>query len=72
MILGANSMMNLLTWVDTSYTVHDDMKSHIGDCMSFGVGILMPKPAKQKLNTKSTTESEIVGVSDYIPNVIWT
>ena len=31
----------------------------------------MPKSAKQKLNTKSTTEFEVVGASDYIPNVIW-
>jgi hypothetical protein len=26
---------------------------------------------KQKLNTKSSTEGEIVGVSDFLPNVIW-
>ena len=39
--------------------------------MSFGIGALMPKSTKQKLNTKSSTEAEIVGGSDYIPNVIW-
>jgi len=71
MILGADSMLDLLTWVDVSYAVHDNMKNHTSGCMSFGVGILIPKSAKQKLNTKSTTESEIVGASDYIPNVIW-
>ena len=27
--------------------------------------------SKQKLNTKSTTECEVVGASDYIPNIIW-
>ena len=48
------------------------MKSHMGGCMSFGVRILMLKLSKQKLNTKSTTESEIVGASDYILNFIWT
>ena len=26
---------------------------------------------KQKLNTKSSTEGEIVGVSDFLPNMIW-
>ena len=26
---------------------------------------------KKKLNTKSSTESEIVGVSNYLPNFIW-
>ena len=39
--------------------------------MSFGTGVLMPQSSKQKLNTKSTTESEISGGSDYIPRVIW-
>ena len=70
-ILGADSTVRLITWVDASYAVHDDMRSHTGGCMSFGTGALMPMLAKQKLNTKSTTESEIVGGSDYLPNVIW-
>ena len=39
--------------------------------MSFEVGVLMTKSTKQKLNMKSSTEAEIVGGSDYIPNVIW-
>ena len=26
---------------------------------------------KQRMNTGSTTESEVVGVSDYLPNIIW-
>jgi hypothetical protein len=26
---------------------------------------------KQKLNTKSSTEAEVVGVSDFLPNLIW-
>ena len=72
-VLGADSMLRLLTWVDASYVVHGDMKSHTGGRMSFGIGILMPiNFSKQKLNTKSNTKSEIVGASDYIPNVIWT
>mmetsp|Transcript_16981 Transcript_16981/g.16392 ORF Transcript_16981/g.16392 Transcript_16981/m.16392 type:complete len:140 (-) Transcript_16981:29-448(-) len=41
--------------------------------MSLGIGVLVPKSTKQKLNTKSSTEPEIVGESDYyIPkHVIW-
>ena len=64
-------MLNLITWVDASYAVHNDMRSHTGGRMSFGLGVLMPKSAKQKLNTKSTTESEVVGASEYLPNIIW-
>lgn len=39
--------------------------------MSFGTGGLVCKSVKQKLNTKSSTEAELVGVSDYLPNTIW-
>jgi hypothetical protein len=71
-ILGADAMTSLVTWVDASYAVHPDMRSHTGGCMSFGTGVLTPKSMKQKLNTKSSTEAETVGGSDYVPNVIWT
>ena len=71
-ILGADSMLNMMTWVDVAYATHNNMRSHTGGCMSFGDGVIMSKSAKQKLNTKSSTESKVVGASDYIPNVIWT
>ena len=58
------------TWVDVSYGVHADCRSHTGGCISFGCGVIMTKCQKQKLNVKSSTEGEIVGVSDYLPNMI--
>jgi KUP system potassium uptake protein len=57
--------------VDASYAVHDDMKSHTGGAISFGRGTIMTKSSKQKLNTKSSTEAELVGASDYLPSSIW-
>ena len=45
-VLCADSILSLLIWVDASYAVHDDMKSHMGGCTSFDVGILMPKSSK--------------------------
>ena len=70
--LGADDLKKMQSWVDVSYAVHDDCKSHTGGAISWGVGVLMSKSRKQKLNTKSSTEGEIVGVSDYLPNMIWT
>ena len=72
LILGADSLNNAnASWVDASYAVHDNMKSHTGGAFSLGQGALMCKSTKQKLNTKSSTEAEVVGLSDYLPNVIW-
>ena len=39
--------------------------------MSFGTGGIVGKSSKQKLNTKSSTEAELVGASDYLSNTIW-
>jgi hypothetical protein len=67
-IIGADDLSKMKTWVDTSYVVHMDMKSHTGGVVSFGV---MGKSSTQKLNTKSSTEAELVGASDYLPHAIW-
>ena len=47
------------------------MRSHTGGVISFGLGGLMCKLAKQKINTKSSMEAELVGASDYLPSTIW-
>ena len=69
--LGADDLSIFRTWVDASFAVHPDMKSHTGGVISFGTGGLLCKSSKQKLNTKSSTESELVGASDYLPNTLW-
>jgi hypothetical protein len=70
-IIGATSLTNLYTWVDASYAVHPNMRSHSGGTISFGHGVVHSKSSKQKLNTKSSTEAEVVGVSEYLPYNIW-
>ena len=69
--LGADDLSKLTTWTNASYAVHQDMKSHTGGTLSLGRGAVMSKSSKQKLNTKSSTEAELVGASDYLPSTIW-
>jgi hypothetical protein len=69
--LGADHLTKFCTWIDASYAVHPDMKSHTGGIMSLGTGGFLPKSMKQKLNTKSSTEAEVVGASDYLPHTLW-
>ena len=69
--LGADDIRKMKTWVDASYAVHNDMKSHTGGVVSFGRGAALSKSWKQKLNVKSSTEAELVGASDYLPYPIW-
>jgi hypothetical protein len=70
--LSANSLHNVQWWVDTSYAVHPNMKSHTGGAMSLGWGIIYGTSKRQKLNTKSLTESELVGADDVLPQMLWT
>ena len=70
-IVSATNLKTLFTWVDASYAVHPDMRSHTGGTMSLGGGVLNTMSAKQKLNTKSSTEAEVIGASDYLPKNIW-
>jgi hypothetical protein len=71
LIVGADRLGRFRTWVDASYAVHPDFRSHTGGAISFGRGTIACKSTKQKLNTKSSTEAETVGASDYLPNTIW-
>ena len=63
--------INMKCWVDAAYALNPDMKSHTGGSLSLGHGTLSNKSSTQKLNTKSSTEAELVGLSEYLPYNIW-
>jgi len=59
-------------WVDSSYVLHPDMRSHSGIFMTLGKGTAYLASNKQKLNTKSSTEAELVAVNDSMGQILWT
>ena len=61
----------LQTWIDTSYANHPNMRGHTGGIISMGKGTVIHECSEQKINTKSSIESEIVGVSDFLPYTMW-
>ena len=67
-----NSALIVKWWVDGSYAVHPDMRSHTGGAMTLGKGAVYGTSAKQKINTRSSTETEVVAVNDVIGQVLWT
>ena len=70
--LEANDLQIIQWWVDASFAVHRDMRSHTGGTMSLGKGAIYSTSVRQKLNTKSSTEAELVGVDDLMPMILWT
>jgi len=69
--LEADEQMTLKWWVDASFAIHRDMRSHTGATVTLGKGSLYSMSTKQKINTKSSTEAELVGVDDALPMVLW-
>lgn len=52
--------LTLRCYVDASYLVHPDSKSHTGYCLSFGdIGTFYSKSSKQSLVTTSSTHAEM-------------
>ena len=70
--LSCEDSHGLRWWVDASYTVHPDMKGHTGATMSLGKGSIYSTANKQKLVSRSSTESELIGVHDVMPQMMWT
>lgn len=69
--LEIEDMSAITWWVDASHAVHGDCKGHTGGVMSMGKGAFMDQCNKQKFNTRSTTESELVAVDEVMPKMIW-
>ena len=72
LVLEAHQMLEVNAFVDASYGVHLDGKSHTGGVISVGKGAVYVKSTKQRLVSKSSTEAELITLSDMTSNVIWT
>ena len=60
--------LGLLKWyVDGSHNVHWDCKGHAGAMLTFGEGAALSYSRKVKLNTQSSTETELMGGEMYMP-----
>ena len=70
--LSADDLRIIKWFVDVAFAVHPDFKSHTGGNMTFGQGAVQSISRKQKLNTRSSTESELVGTNDISTMILWT
>jgi len=58
--------------VYAAFAVHPDFKSHTGGILTMGCGAIVSYSRKQKLNTRSSTESELVVADDIAGPMLWT
>ena len=65
--------IGVIKWyVDASYNVHPDCWGQTGAMMSLGKGAVTSFSKKQKLNVRSYTEGELVGIDDALSSILWT
>ena len=69
--LNGSPELGIVPRVNASYGVHSDFRSHTGMVISLGSGPIDVGSTKQKLNTKSSAEAELVGLSDKTTRAIW-
>jgi hypothetical protein len=71
-ILSVDDLHVIKWYVDAAFAVHPDFKSHTGGNMTYGQGAPISMSRKQKLNTRSSTEAELVGPDDLSVLILWT
>lgn len=69
--LCIGSSMVLHCYVDASFGVHPSRHSHTGCILLLGNAPLHFSSLKQKLIVKSSTEAELVSVSDMLSEILW-
>ena len=55
-----------------AFTIHPDFQSHIGYTLSFRKGSMSASSRKQIINTRISTEAEIVGADITVGPILWT
>jgi len=69
-MLNAIGLDKVDWYVDGAFAVNNDMQSHTGSCMTLGKGMLIGNSMKQKINTTSSMETELVAVHDMITSIL--
>ena len=70
-ILEGSINLGVYAYVDASYGTHEDFKSHTGCVIGIGKGPIYVKSHAQKINSKSSSEAELIGLSDSSGQIIW-
>ena len=69
--LEVDNYIEVKGYIDASYGIHPDRKSHNGMTITLGKGPIEVKSSKQRIVSKSSTEAELIALSDCSSQVIW-
>jgi hypothetical protein len=72
MVLRIGPEIQMKAYVDASFGTYEDMKSVTGIVLMIGNASVYVKSGKQKIVTRSSTEAELVRLSDALSQILWT
>jgi len=72
LILSADDLRVMKWYVDVGFAIHPDFKSHTGGGVTMGNGFPISNSCKQRLNTRSSTDSKLVGADNMSQLLLWT
>ncbi len=70
--LSADNLTCLRWWVDTSHILHDDCQGHTRAMLSLGKGAAISFSNKHRINSKSSTKSELIGADQALSSILHT
>ncbi len=68
--LTIDDLLMIWWWIDASDQTHMDCKGHTVLIISLRRGVVVSSSTKHKINTKSSTESELVAIDGVIPMIL--
>jgi hypothetical protein len=71
LIMREDSLNVIKWWVNDSFATHDNFQGHTGGTVPLGKGSITRVSKKQKINTRSSTEAELVGAHYMLPQIMW-
>jgi hypothetical protein len=70
-LMIAPTTTKLAAWVDASYGVHADMRSHSGTILTLGGAVVYAASNKQRLMATSSTQAELASLASAIDKITW-
>ena len=71
LVLLADNPHFIKWYLDASFAVHPYFKIHAGGLVTLGGGSIQYISCKKNLNTRSSTEAELIGADDTYTMVLW-
>jgi hypothetical protein len=71
-VFNSDGSIDVNCFIDSSHGLHDDLRGQTGIVIKLGSATVFARSAKQKVNTKSSTETELHGVAEEVSQAIWT